>query len=349
MATFPMDKAVNYYSEFLSKYANAHNYNGKSYKHAIPSSFVYNLVKDNCIWLLDLLVGVAGYSVYFDNDSIASKVISKELLDQCGVKDPALAYKSSLEPWSGVLSQGKNPTDPISGNVTTGVGIAHYNASGLGKFYKATNVTATLPVKDSNGLIVRNDGVMQTETYTLTYQGSTICGWGLSYGNKCLPLDALFMSTSGLSICTNNGRSALKGNPDGKNYKLIGPSFGSPYKSYTSYMDKSGGNQFLDWCRYHFNDPKDAFYTVAVWMASYWAPVLSWHKGTQENTLQGVMALAAFKNSGFPKADSYNGKSLDTIINGYLGIWSSNELEHGKRRVYNVLRAITLVEFILRV
>lgn len=352
MPYFPMDKAVDYYATFLNKYADAHNYNGKSYKHAIPSSFVYNLVKDDCIWLLTLLVGVAGYSVYFDSDTETSRVLSKELLDSCGVKDPALSYKSSLEPWSGLLSQGKSPTDPISGNVTTGVGIAHYNASGLGKFYKANNVTATLPLIGEDGLIVRKDGVMQTQTYTMCYKQEPICGWGLSYGNKNLPLDALFNNTSGLSICTNNGRSALKGNPDGKYYKLIGPNFGSPYKDYTSYMDKVGGNQFLEWCRYHFDpshDPKDPFYPVAVWMATYWAPVLSWHKGTQENTPQAVIALSAFRNSGFPKADSLNGKSLDAIIDAYLKQWSSNELEHGKRRVYNVLRVIYLVEFIKRV
>ena len=352
MAILPLDKAVDYYNLFLTKYAERHNYNGTGYTHSIPSSFVYNLVKDDCLWLLTLLIGVAGYSVYFDNDTTASRVISKSLLDECGIKDPALKYKSSLEPWTGLLSKGKSPTDPISGAVTTGVGIAHYNASGLGKFYRAENVNATLPVLDQNGLIVRKDGIMQTTNYTFTYNGEKICGWGLSYGKKCLPIDALFNHSSGLCTCTNNGRSALKGKTDGKNFKLIGPSFGKQYKDYTYYMDKIGGNQFLDWCKYHFdpkNDPKDPFYPVAIWMASYWAPVLSWHDGTKENSPQAVMALSAFRNSGFPNADKFNGKSLESIIDGYLKIWSSDELEHGKRRVYNVLRAITLVEFIKRV
>lgn len=348
MPTLSLDKAVNHYATFLSKYANAHNYNGRSYKHSIPSSFVYNLVKDDCMWLLTLLVGVAGYSVYFDNDTEASKIISKEMLDACGVKDPALQYKSTLEPWTGLMSQGKSPLNPVD-TVTTGVGIAHYNASGLGKFYKAENVSATLPQLGDDGLIVHKDGIMQTANYTFTYNGTNICGWGLSYGNQCLPLDALFNNTSGLCCCTTNSRTALKGNPDGKNYKLIGPNFGKPYKDYTYYMDAKGGKQFIDWCNYHFKDTKDAFYPVAVWMATYWAPVLSWHNGTQENTPQAVIALSAFRNSGFPKAEAYNGRPLDTIIDGYLKIWSSNELEHGKRRVYNVLRVINLVEFIKRV
>lgn len=346
-ADFDLD--CGHYKEFLDKYASSHNYNGKNYTHSIPSSFVYRLVRDNSIWMLSLIMGVAGYSMYFDDDTESSRVITKEMLDNAGVKDPVLSYKSTLTPWTGVTSTGKRPDDPVS-RVTTGVGICHFNRGGLEDFYHAGPVSAELPEADSGKNIVREEGVLKTKKYTISYEGKPVYGWGMGYGSKRLSLSCITNDTKGLSyIGGSEGKTALKGRLNDKTVKLIGPDYGASYGS-TSYMSKAEASDFREWCSAHFSDRRDCLYPPLLWMAKYWAPFFCWHDGTKENSIQTVMIASSVYNSGGLSVSSMQGKSPDDIIQRYLNLGSKpSEKEHFQRRIVNTQRAIALVEFIKRV
>ena len=172
-----MNNALTYYNQFMDNYYLPHNYNGKLYKHSIPSSFVYNTVKDGCLWLLTLIVGVAGYSVYFDNDTETSKVLSLDLLNRAGVRDPALQYNSSIVPWEGVLSDGRSPMAPVD-HVVNGLGIAYLNGSDLLPIYRADPLRAVLPsINPEDGKIIYDEnGVMQVKRYTLCTSKEVVKG-----------------------------------------------------------------------------------------------------------------------------------------------------------------------------
>lgn len=347
MADASFDTACTYYKIFLNSFSKPHNYNGKNYDHSIPSSFVYHLVRDNCIWLLNLIMGVAGYSVYFDADTETSRVLSKGLLDAAGVVDPVVSYKSSATPWSGLTSSGKSPWAPVD-KMTTGVGIAHFNRGGLEKFYKCSPITANLPKVNSTGIIVRNDeGVMQVENYTVYYNNTPVYGWGVGYGDKRLSLNCLTNNPS--NLCYENsveGKCAVKGKFNDSSIKLIGPDYGAKYGS-TSYMTRAEATEFVSWCNYHLNQDRDQLYPPLVWMAKYWAPFYSWHDGTRENTIQAVMMASSAYNSGGMSIDSMQGKSAQAIAEMYIN--KGDDKDHRRRRIANTQRAITLLEFIRRV
>ena len=163
-----MDTALFYYNQFMDNYSFPHTYNGKLYTHSIPSSFLYNTVKDGCLWLVTLIVGVAGYSVYFDSDTETSKVLSLDQLNKSDVRDPALQYNQSIQPWEGLISDGRSPMAPTD-KVVDGLGIAYINGSDLLPIYCSYPLQAVLPDYDSEtGMIVYDDnGVMQVKRYTL--------------------------------------------------------------------------------------------------------------------------------------------------------------------------------------
>ena len=162
-----MNTALYYYNQFMDNFAFPHNYNGKLYTHSVPSSFIYYTVKDGCVWLLPLILGIGGYSVYFDDDTQTSKLLSLELLNGAGVKDPALVYNSSIIPWEGLLSEGRSPMAPTD-KIVDGLGLPYLNGEDLLPIYRADPVQAILPEIDpDNGFIVYNNGVMQTKKYTL--------------------------------------------------------------------------------------------------------------------------------------------------------------------------------------
>ena len=344
--------ACTHYSTFLESYAKPHNYNGRKMQHSIPASFLYSLVKDNCIWLLNLIMGVAGYSVYFDSSVESSRVISKEMLDEAGVKDPCLTVSSKIEPWIGLTSSGKSPFAPVDSNPPVpGVGIAHFNKGGLASFYYGNPIQATLPKIDPvTHEIVRVEGVMQTDKYTISVDAEPIYGWGMSYGDKRLPISLITNSTD--NFCYENtkaGRCVLKGKLKDSYMKLIGSSYGKPMGE-TFYMTKEESLLFKDWCQYHLNESRDKFYPPLLWMSKYWAPFLSWHDGTRENTLQVVMLASAVYNSGGLKPSDLQGASLQEIADKYIAKGGTQlEKNHFQRRVANTLRAIALVEFIKRV
>ena len=343
------DIACNLYKEFLSKYSRSHNYKGKNYTHSISSSFVYKLVKNNCIWLLSLIMGVAGYSVYFDDDTEASKIITKEMLDQTGVTDPVLTYKSTITPWSGLTSVGKTPYAPVD-KVVTGVGIAHFNRGGLESFYKASALQASLPKIDENGVIIYDNGIMQTELYTIAYNNSPIYGWGMSYGSKKLSLSTITNNTSNLSyVNSNEGKVSLKGKLYDSTIKLIGPEYGKVVGT-TSYMSKDEASSFIEWCSVHFSDSRDCLFPPLLWMAKYWAPFFSWHDNERTNSIHVCMLASSVLNSGGLSASSMQGKSEDDIIQRFLDLGKTQkDKEHFQRRIVNTQRAIALLDFIKRV
>ena len=130
----PMNAALFYYNQFMNNYAFPHTYNGKLYTHSIPSSFLYNTVNNGCVWLITLIVGVAGYSVYFDLDTETSQVLSLSQLNQAGVRDPVLQYNQSIQPWEGYLSDGRSPMAPTD-KMVDGLGIAFINGPDLLPIY----------------------------------------------------------------------------------------------------------------------------------------------------------------------------------------------------------------------
>lgn len=345
------DSACNLYIEFLEKYSIPHNYNGRKFSHSVPSSFIYSCIKENSIWLLNLIVGVAGYSIYFDSESDSSRVITRAMLEASGVKDPCLQLKSTLEPWTGLLSSGKSPYSPVD-KMVTGVGIAHFNRGGLAPFYKASPIQVVLPrVKKGTSEIVRDEsGEFLTDSYIITYLGTPVYGWGMDYGSSRLPLSCVSSAPDSLSYYTeSDSRVSIKGDLKDKTLKLIGPSYGSDYKT-TKYMTKEEADKFVLWCSYHLNHSRDRLYPALLWMSKYWAPFLSWHNGTQENSIETVMMASSVYNSGGLRKQDLQGQTLESIVEKYLSLSESqSDREHKQRRVLNTQRAIALLEFIKRV
>ena len=347
MKQIGLDIALSHYLKFLHSYSKSHNYNGKNYTHSIPSSFVYTLIKDNCIWLLNLIIGIAGYSVYFDDSTESSKVISLDLLNKANVQDPCLKLKSTIIPWTGLLSSGKSPYSPVD-KVVTGLGIAHFNKAGLPPFYKGEPITAVMPLVDADHKILRVDGVMQTETCSFTYNNNVLTGWGMEYNGKKLSLDVVTTTPNSVCYSTSEGNVCiLKGTPSV--WKLIGPEYGKTVSGNT-YMSQTEATQFIEWSKYHLNDSIDCLYPPVLWMAKYWSPFLSWHNGTQENSIQAIMMASSILNSGGTSKDKLNGSSLQAMIDTYVnGVSSQSERDHRARRIANTQRAIALLEFIKRV
>jgi hypothetical protein len=350
------DIAGDYYNKFLKEYADPHNYNGKKYDQHIPSSFVYGLIKDNCVWLLTLIMGVAGYRMYFDDDTIASRVISKEALDAAGVQDPVLRYKSSITPWEGTVSSGKRATDPVK-RWSTGVGICHYQGEPFKYLYKGEPVIATLPIVENGKIKMKENGEMEIGKFNIYYKGKPVCGWGMSYsedGLKMLPLSCVSTDTSNLSYCTSitTGKPILKGNTKGYWKFIGGPSeWGKDYYKNNNpstgqitgkYMSESEAKSFRAWCEYHFNNEVDALYPALQWMSKYWAPAFSWPKG---NSLNFCIYAAGYANSGFTNLKSYYGQSVEALKEA----WPKQGRPGHEHRTANLERVEALVEFIKRV
>ena len=165
-----MNTARYYYSYFMEHYSQPHNYNGYIYTHSVPSSFVYNTIKDGCLWLLTLIMGVGGYSMYFDDDTTVSKVLSLDMLNKAGVKDPALKYNSTLTPWVDTLYDGRSPLAPTD-NIVSGLGLPYLNGEDLLPIYRADPLQAILPEIDTetNTIVYDDNGVMQLKKYSLCF------------------------------------------------------------------------------------------------------------------------------------------------------------------------------------
>ena len=350
------DIAGDYYNTFLKEYADPHNYNGKQYDQHIPSSFVYNLIKDNCVWLLTLIMGVAGYRMYFDNESKSSRVISKEALDESGVTDPMLKYKSTITPWEGTVSGGKRATDPVK-RWSTGVGICHYQGSPLKHLYRGDPVIATLPIVENGVINKKENGEMEIGKFNIYYHGEPVCGWGMSYSDdnsRCLPLSCVATDISNFSYCNSaiTGKPILKGETQGYWKFIGGPSlWGKDYYKNNDpstgqitgkYMSENEAKSFRSWCEYHFNVPRDAIYPALQWMAKYWAPAFSWPKG---NTLNFCIYAAGYSNSGFSNIKSYYGQSVEALKEA----WPKQGRPGYEHRTANLERVEALVEFIKRV
>ena len=357
MNKLSLNTALTLYKEFIDNYAQPHQVKvkgkpeGKTYNHHIPASFLYKLVKANCIWLVDLIIGVAGYAIYFDDDAEASRVISKELLDEAGVRDPVLDYKKNA--WTDITSTGKNPLNPCN-EITTGVSIAHYNRSGLASFYRAEPITAVMPSLNEDGSIIyQEDGSYLTNQYTITYQGNIMYGWGMKSSSSTALHPSIVVKDPETHYLTNttNGRVCLNGKLSDSNMKMIGPEY-----SKEGFMPYNEAQQFVAWCRYHLYNkdlPEDLLYPAALWMAKYWAPYFSWSEGQQHNSVQKTMLLAGMANS-WGKTDASSVKALsqsteEELIALFTAGVDNTEKSHRYRRILNIRRAIVLVDFIKRV
>lgn len=344
------DLAGDFYYEFLHKYSDPHDYNGKNYKHHIPSSFVYRLIKGNCVWLLTLIMGVAGYNMYFDDDSEASQVLTLEKLNAAGVTDPVLKYNSKITPWEGRISGGKRATDPVS-RWSTGLGICHYQGQKFKDIYKGVVVTSRLPLIDSNGKIIEENGKRKSAVFTVYYKGKQVRGWGVGYGGKALDKSTIATQTNYIDYENSGNKVILKvkgdissrvwkfiGGPSewGKDYHLNGKSSGEVVGKY---MSESEANQFKDWAKYHFSIPEDALYPAIKWMADYWAPYFSWEGG---NTLNLCIYLAGYANSGFTNITRFNGQSVEALKEA----WPKQGRSHPEHRTANLERVEALMTFV---
>lgn len=344
--------ALDLYSEFLDKYWAQQEYKGKYYYHNIPSSFLYKLVKNNCIWLVNLIIGVAGYAIYFDDDTEASRVISKQLLDEAGVRDPVLDY-GTKNPWTDITSEGKQPSNPVN-KLTTGVGIAHYNKGGLIPFYKASPLKATLPLFDENGNVQyyvddKGNEQVRKENYTIVYNNTnkeTIYGWGMrSSSSTNLNKAYIFKNDSGLYLAnTNNGLVTIKGNIDESNCLMIGPEYGKD----GDFMTREGAEAFQAWCKYHLENRKDALFPAALWFTNYWAPYYSWSNGKQMNSIQDTMIYSGIANSQGVNTNLCK-YPIEEVMKNFVDTKDGAESKHRQRRLLNLKRAVALVSFIKRV
>ncbi len=419
-----MDTALFYYNQFMDNYSFPHTYNGKLYTHSIPSSFLYKAVNDGCLWLVTLIVGVAGYSVYFDSDTVTSQILSLDQLNKSGVRDPAIQYNQTIQPWEGLLSDGRSPMAPTD-KVVDGLGIAYLNGADLLPIYCSDPLQAVLPDYDSEtGMIVYDDyNVMQVKRYTLctrelimtpiddgseesnndgtivennrgvennenseeeTINGGNyntlsvqidladkyiyhpIYGWGMRYKvtekvntdgtlnvvtyNKSLPLETVNDNLQSLCYIHNSQDIyCLKCNISGKDVKRIGANFGKTEGSARN-LSKLEFSPFSEYAKYHLTENLDRFYIPIYWMAKNWAPFLSWHDGTQTNSLQVIMMASAVSTFNKIPQSSLQGKSVNAISSMFIELGlSQKEKDQFRKIVANTQRIITLLEFIKRV
>ena len=442
-----MNTALFYYNQFMDSYSFPHTYNGKLYTHSIPSSFLYNAVNDGCLWLVTLIVGVAGYSVYFDSDTVVSQILSLDQLNKSGVKDPALQYNQTLQPWEGLLSEGRSPMAPTD-KIVDGLGIAYLNGSDLLPIYCSHPLQTILPDYDpETGMIIYDDdNVMKVKRYTLctkelvtnpeqgessnnesesinesteenntssetseesgrhipilgnedeeeenytknnetpisggdysfktvqvnlkdTYIYHPIYGWGMEYKvtekvkkdntltvvtyNKSLPLETVNDNLQSLCYIHNSQDIyCLKCNISGKDVKRIGANFGKTEGSSRN-LSKLEFSPFSEYAKYHLTENLDRFYIPIYWMVKNWAPFLSWHDGTQTNSLQVIMMASAVSTFNKIPQSSLQGKSVNAISSMFIELGlSQKEKDQFRKIVANTQRIITLLEFIKRV
>ena len=328
------------YNEFLTKYSNSSD-------HSIGSSLVYKLIKSNQLWLLSLLVGVAGYSVRFEEET--SSVLSKELLDASGVIDPVTKYKSSIKPWTGRIAGGKNPGDPVT-NRSLGIGIAHFQAGALSGFYKGTNLSCSIPLFDKDKNPIMNDnGKVKTEQAFIKIKGEPVHGWGLDYDNRRLNIQYLFKDCTRVYTKNEDDMCVCCGDINGKNIKWVGYNSNELDKPW---IDRNWQeSNIIPWCKYHLNDEKGRFYPPLKWFCGYWTECLIMSINSGHDDITHTMLLTGIANSGGSgTARKYANYDTDTIVAKYTPQLSENKqivkLSHNEKRMLTFLRAIQLVKYL---
>lgn len=335
-----MTKFCSIYNEFLTKYSTSND-------HSIGTTLIYRMIQSNQLWLLSLLMGVAGYSVRFESET--SKVLSKDLLDAAGVIDPVVNYKSNIKPWTGRIAGGKNPGDPVT-NRSLGIGIAHFQAGALAGFYKGTNLSCAVPLFDTNGNPMLNDkGKVKTEQAFLKIGGNSVRGWGLNYGNNTLNINYMFKDCSKIYTKNEEDMCVCCGSVDSKNIKWVGYNSNDTGKPW---MDRNWQeSNIIPWCQYHLNSEGGRFYPPLKWFCGYWTECLIMSINSGHNDITHTMLLTGIANSGGSgTAKKYADYDVETIVSKYApGLSKSGQIDnlsHDEKRMLTFLRAIQLVKYL---
>jgi hypothetical protein len=313
MNTFDMTDSLLLYDEFfISKMRDDSN-------HTIPSEFVIRCVNHNAIWIIALLIGVAGYAIEFSEST--SNRLSIELLNKHNIYDPCFKRGLVSKPWVQKTSLGKRPTDPICKQDKSGLSIANFDAEGLIDFYTEKSLVI------DNKVITLND--------------EPIKGWGLSYDDdKYLSLSSIFWNYDIASLYRSNTDDRVYLSNKRLN-ELIPKCVGSSTESRNFQVwDR---NLWYEWSRYYLtgegaNKINNRVFPAAKWFCSYWWPYFKSYKN--EKDIEKVMMLSAIANSTTVLANKLIGKQINEMIGSY----GTNQ--HRRHRVYNMLRAIELVKFI---
>ena len=331
---FDLTASLNLYKEFIDNKYYA------SSDHTIPAEFVARCVKQNAIWLVNLLMSIAFYAIKFDDST--KSYFSPELLEKAGYKDQCFTKGLVKKAWSQRTSSGKSPIDPKKEYELSGLGIANYDASGLIDFYTAKTLTASLPKRDNdNNYVYNDDKSLATEESDLLYNGKQIHGWGLNYGDKSLSLHTILWNPEIASIKTNNDgiKYLYCKKPNNLKIKCVGASAAS--KNLTEEDRKI----WYEWSRYFIsgegsNDVNNIIFQAAKWFCSYWAPYYSYGRNNKLQSIDQIMMLSAIANSAPSIAKKNFGNSVEQMANEYATD------SHRKRRVYNTYRAIAIVKYL---
>lgn len=327
-----LTSSLTLYKEFIdNKYYSSPD-------HSIPSGFIARCVKADAIWLVNLLIGIAFYSIKFDSST--ESFFTPELLKRAGYKDPCVEYGLVKKEWTQKTSIGKNPIDPKTVNEFSGLGIANYDASGLLDFYTGEKLTATLPKREKNKELYDLSGDLITEVKEVIFNNESISGWGLSYGDSILSLDTICWNPKIASIKKEKGKSYLYcTKPNDLNFKCIGSSIASKN------LPSQDREVWYRWSRYYLTGEgakitNNVLFPAAKWFCSYWSPYYAWGKDNKMQVIDQIMMLSAIANSSPSLARKILGKSVDEMIKSY----ATNT--HRKRRAYNTLRAITIIKYL---
>jgi hypothetical protein len=168
--------------------------------------------------------------------------------------------------------------------------------------------------------------------------------------NKSLPLETVNDNLQSLCYIHNSQDIyCLKCNISGKDVKRIGANFGKTEGSARN-LSKLEFSPFSEYAKYHLTENLDRFYIPIYWMAKNWAPFLSWHDGTQTNSLQVIMMASAVSTFNKIPQSSLQGKSVNAISSMFIELGlSQKEKDQFRKIVANTQRIITLLEFIKRV
>jgi len=316
--------ALDLYREFVDKGYSS------SKDHALPAEFIARCVKQDAIWLVELLVGVAFYAIKFDDST--KSYFSPELLKKAGYTDPCVDKGLVKRVWVQTTSTGKTHTDPRYESEISGLSIANYDASGLIDFYTGKILTASLPRLNENNTLVS-----VTEKKEVTYKGKQIKGWGLSYGNSKLTLDNVCWNPK-IGWIDDSCNLCCKDTDDLK-FKCVGASDSSKN------LPSDDRKIWYAWSRYYLTGEgskivNNTIFPAAKWFCSYWAPYYSWQKDGKLQDTDQIMMLAAIANSTPSLAKKLFGKPVQQMIESY----ATNS--HRKRRVYNTMRAISIVKYL---
>ena len=328
-----LTKSLTLYKEFIDKkyYASA--------DHTIPAEFVARCVKEDAIWLVNLLIGVCFYAIKFDEST--ESYFSPKLLEKAGFVDPCVKGCGIKIPWEQKTSIGKSPIDPKSLNETSGLGIANYDAAGLLDFYTAKTLTSRLPLKNAKGeMQFDNNGKLITETRNITFDKNNIRGWGLKYGSKTLAVKDVCWNPYIACIETQDGVVCLAcSKPDSIDYKCVGASNSEKNLPYHN------RKEWYAWTRYFLTgegskETNNIIFPAAKWFCSYWSPYYAWGEKKKTHSIEQIMMLSSIANSSPSMAKLNSGKSVEQMIKAY----ATND--HRKRRVYNTQRAIAIVKYL---